>query len=440
MSRDRIQTVLEAMEAEDPDQARRARGVIDWLTAGEDIEMIDLAAVQTFAWYALPVKWSESGEEHEETLAAAAELLERLGMPRYAAVFRSPETTAILAAYSRSRSAGRRAFRSAVKASGVGPSDLDDFAWGRVMGIEEATALHQAERALEEAMTAGELQPGKAGWKAVAREVTTRVLDSPHPDLPGNSRRTAILTERLGNWMSSAQGRSPDLHSLRSRFVKQLFEPVPVPADAAERIAPVTWLLAHALEGVRLTQAGYLPPPLVRETCERFDWDRGWSDRLPQKEIDSVELRETHGLVRRLGAVRRKGADLRTTRLGKDMLADPEVAWRRVAAGLSGGQWPTAVAEAYTLLLLDGVVLDDEIAARAARQMAGMGWWTDGQPPSADVVRSTWYDTWRPLAALGGVRRAGDWRARETHLSSFGRATLLEQVRVHATGPKSTPW
>lgn len=131
---------------------------------------------------------------------------------------------------------------------------------------------------------------------------------------------------------------------------------------------------------------------------------------------------------------------MRTTRVGKDMLADAEVAWRTVAAGLSGGQWPTAVAEAYTLLLLDGVVLDEEIEARAALQMAAMGWRTDGQPPSAGVVNSTWYETWRPLAALGGVRRAGDWRSRETQLTPFGRATLLEQIRVHATGPKSTPW
>ena len=440
VSRDRIQIVLDAIGAEDPDRARRARAVIDWVTAGEGIEMIDLASVQTFAWYTLPVKWSDSEEENEATLAAAADLFERLDMPRYAAVFRSSETTAILAANSQSRSAGRRAFRSALKASGVDPPDLDDFAWGGVMGIEEATARQQAERALEEAMTAGEFEPGKAGWKAVAREVTTRVLDSPHPDLPGNSRRTAILTERLGTWVSSAQGHSPDLHSLRSQFVKQLFEPVPVPEDAAERIAPVTWLLAHALEGVRLTQAGYLPTALVRETCEHFGWDRGWDDRTPRNESESVQLRELHGLVRRLGAVRRRGADLRTTQVGKGMLGDTEVAWRRLAAGLSGGPWPTAVAEAYTLLLLDGVVIDEEIEARATLQMAGMGWRTDGHPPETGFVSSTWFETWRPLAALGGVSRAGDWRLREIVLTPFGRATLLEQVRIHATGPRSTPW
>lgn len=440
MSRERIETALRAMGERQPDRAVRARAVIDWLTAGEGIETIGLADVQRLAWYGLPVKWVDSVEGHAETLAAAVDLFDRLDLPRYAAVFGSPETTSIIAAYARSPSEGRRAFRAAHDASGIDPADLDDFVWGAVMGMEEVMAHGQAERALEEAMTTGSLNPGRAGWKGTARTVTARVLDSSHPVLPGQSWRTAILTERLDDWLRRAESRSAAAQALKSRHVNRLLEPVPVPVDAAERLAPVTWFLAHAAEGIRLTQAGYLPTALVQEAWERFDWDLRWTDRAPRSQSESLELMEIDDLLSRMGAVRRRKGRLGATPSGKRILDGTEMAWRAVAAGLSGGAWPTTVAETYTLLLLDGVGLDRDLEAQATAILAEMGWQTDGEPPDARTVMSTWYETRRPLAALGGVEQAGDWRASETHLTPFGEATLLEQVRVGAAGPRSTPW
>jgi hypothetical protein len=436
----RLEKVLQAIATVDRRRADRARSVIEWLTGGEGLDGLDLAGVQRFAWYELPLKWSGPPDRHAAVLEVAGELFKGLGLERYAAVFRSPETMHILDAYGRSEREGFKAFQAAYQRSGVDPPDLDDFEWGEVMGWEEASALRATERALEEAIVAGDLTPGTSGWKSVARAVTARVLDGPHPEISVQSLRHAILTERLENWLGGAERRSRDLHSLRSRHVKRLLHPVPVPTDVSERMGPVTWFLNRAEDGVRLTQAGYLPTAMVREGWQKFGWDLGWTDRSPRSESEVVQLYELHELLRRSGGVRRRGPDLRITAKGRRMAQDVETAWRTVAAGLSDGDWPRVVAEVITLLLLDGVALDREREARAAAMLGDAGWRADGEPPGSMMVMSAWHATRRPLAALGGVERAGDWRTSETILTGFGEATLLEQIRATATGPRSRRW
>lgn len=440
MKDDLLQQALKELAAINSDLAQTAESVADWLTAGDGVEVIDLAGVQRFAWYVLPVKWSGPPDLHMRALDAAAQLFDRLDLPRYAAVCRSDETAEILQAYARSRGRGLRAFRQAYQRSGIDPPDLDDFAWGNVMGVEEAAARATAEPALEQAMANERVNPGKSGWRSRSIEVTSEVLDSQHPTLPGQTYRTAILTERLEDWLRRAESRSATLHGLRSGIVKRLLQPIPVPADTADCIAPVSWFLEQVDPGAQLTQAGYLPTAIVREGWERFSWDLGWTDRPPRSETEVVQLHELHLLLRRIGAVRRRGRDLRLTPLGRRMRDSHEDAWRKVAGGLSSGEWPRAVAEMFTLLLLGGKQVDTELEARAAPILTEMGWRANGEPPDSGTVSSTWWVTRRPLAVMGGVERDGDWRSRVTGLTEFGEATLLEQIRVEATGPRSTPW
>ena len=439
MEDDRIQQVLKDIVASDPDRGQTAESVAGWLTAGEGVGVIDLAGVQRFAWYSLPVKWLGSPDEHRRVLAAAAELFDGLDLARYAAVCRSEETEEILDAYGVSNQAGLKAFRKAYQRSGVDPPDLDDFVWGHLMGIEEAIAQGSAERALEEAMTQGTLVPGARGWRSVAAEVTAGVLDSPHPTLPGQTHRTAIVTERLDAWLREVEGHSPILHALRSRHVNRLLHPIPLPDDVVERIEPIIWFLGRVDEGARLTQAGYVPTAMVREGWERFSWDLGWTDRPPRTEMEVVQLQEIHILLRRLGAVRRRGRDLRLSRLGTSMRDDPQVAWRVSAAGLSDGEWSRAVAEVFTLLLLEGETHDQRLESKARVIVAEAGWHTDGEPPDATAVSATWWETRRPVMMLGGLERGGDLMSRTTTLTEFGQATLLEQIRAEATGPRSRP-
>lgn len=85
-----------------------------------------------------------------------------------------------------------------------------------------------------------------------------------------------------------------------------------------------------------------------------------------------------------------------------------------VAAGLSDGEWPRAVAE--------------------------VGWRTGDEMPDSMAVMSGWSDTRRPLSVLGGIEGIGAWRASESVLTAFGEATLTERLRAAATGPRSRPW
>jgi hypothetical protein len=175
------------------------------------------------------------------------------------------------------------------------------------MGLEEAAARATAERALEQDHDARAGELGKWGWRSRSIEVTSEVLESQHPTVPGQTCRTAILTERLDDWLRRAESRSPTLHGLRSGIVNRLLEPILIPADAADRMAPVTWFLERVELGAQLTQAGYLPTTIVREGWHRFSGDLGWTDRPPRSETELVQLHELHLLLRRIGAVRRRG-------------------------------------------------------------------------------------------------------------------------------------
>lgn len=434
-----LERVLADMAKVDADRALMAESIFDSLTAGEGIEMIDLARVQRFAWYELPVKWLAPDDMRQHILEVSGELFDGLGMSRYADVCRSPVTGEILAAYRKSPKAGLAAFRKASQRSGIDPPDLDDFAWGDVMGIEEAIARANTERSLEEAIVTGRMTPGSRGWKTTAADVTTTLLDGPDSDLPGQTPRTAILTERVADWLRNAEHRSPQLHALRSRATKRLLAPIPVPPDATEHLDPVTWLLDHVGRGVTLTQAGYLPTALVRESSDRFGWNLRWTDRAPKSESELFELGEIHASLHRLGAVRNKGNGLVLTMKGHKMCSDPAFEWRTVAADLSNDVWSRAVAEVFTLLLLDGEQPTDYLESRAVDILGEMGWRTQDGPPDRRAVMSAWYPTRWLLTALGGVIPTDVFVDRTTGLTEFGAATLLEQIRVEATGPRSRP-
>jgi hypothetical protein len=352
-------------------------------------------------------------------------------------VCRSPLTSSIHEAYAESTQAGMAAFTKAYRESGIDPPDLEDFAWGDVMGSDEAVARHDAERALEHAIASGRFVPGRRGWRTAAAEVTAAVLDE--PDEVGQTRRHAVLTERLDHWLWAAERHSPELHALRARYANLLLHPRPLPADAAERLEPVMWFLDAVEPGAQLTAAGWLPTSLVRAAWERFDWDRDWIGAPPRSESDFGQLFELDRLLQRVRAIHARAKVVRPTAIGARMRQDLEFAWRTVAAGLSEPAWAKAVAEAYALLLMEGERFDEDLEGRVLRIMADMGWRHGDEPPGESAVMSAWYATRRPLRVLAGVEEIGDWRHRRTRLTAFGRATLLEQIRADATEPRSAP-
>jgi hypothetical protein len=86
------------------------------------------------------VKWLVDLDDKLRVVAALAQALDLLELPRYAAICRSGTTREVLGGYETSVAHGKAAFRRAAAASGVVPPDLPDFLWGPAMGFEEASA------------------------------------------------------------------------------------------------------------------------------------------------------------------------------------------------------------------------------------------------------------------------------------------------------------
>ncbi|MGH9118837.1 MAG: hypothetical protein ACRD0A_13440, partial [Acidimicrobiales bacterium] len=356
--------VLAALRAADDELGANAEAAWNTLTWGEGIGSITQEGVQNFLWYELPRKWLAPPEDDICTTmaTAAAALFDGLELDRYAAICRSPMTVEVHAAYRRSDTEGRRAFRRAVQRSGIDPPDLDDFAWGSMMGSDEACARSTVAMALEQGIAAGEFVPAGRGWRDRQRAVTAATMDRPHPSLPTQTWRSAILTERLEHWVSFAQGRCPALGALRARHANRLLPAIPLPPDAAERLAPLQWLLGEigARGGVGLTQTGTLNRAFVIEATQRWGWwDLGF--RGPNRQDDVWQLGALHDLARHCGAARRHRRRLQLTPRGRRMAADPAVAWEAVLPRLAGtDEFAQMMAETATLVLLDH---DGELAA-----------------------------------------------------------------------------
>jgi hypothetical protein len=161
-------------------------------------------------------------------------------LPRYAAICRGPQTTAVLQAYQRSAREGFREFRRAQDRSGVQPPDLPGpplwLGWGPVMGEQEAGAFFSVAAALELAVAGGEPRPGASGWRAAQQEIARRHLAASRPELDGQSWLEVVTAERLGEWARSrGEARRALVEPMLPRLAGRPLQPVPGPTPAPTR-------------------------------------------------------------------------------------------------------------------------------------------------------------------------------------------------------------
>ena len=110
--------VLAKLAEQDPGAAEDARAALEWVAGEQGRALITQERIQGFCWYELPVKWFVDLDEKLRVVAALAEALDLLQLPRYAAICRSGTTREILNAYEVSTARGKAAFRRAAAASG----------------------------------------------------------------------------------------------------------------------------------------------------------------------------------------------------------------------------------------------------------------------------------------------------------------------------------
>lgn len=442
-----VKAALARIASRDVETGEEARHVYDTLTWGEGPGQLCLAGVQDWLWYRLPTKYFTDEEGYMGRLArVAAELFDELGLGAYAQVCRSETTAGVHAAFERSDSNGFKAMVKAQDASGIAPPDLDDFSWGEVMGVDEATAFSVVQDTLERAVAGGDLVVGGRGWRSRQKEITAETLDADHPERPGQSWRTLVVTERVQTWVDRAGTRSGTTGRLHSAVANRLLNPIAPPPDVAQRLRPVTWLLGIFGESQLLTQAGYLNTAFVR----MVQADRPWEDPFPlrstsRSEADDITLGRLRELLERVGALRKRGKTLRRTRHGAQIAVDPVAAWSALGDGLGSPPWNRFVAETAGLVMLDrgGEVPAGELVEAVAAAAAELGWRTSvdsgSQQPSEDDVSWAFSDTRAILELCGMLEERGDWRDRRYTLTPAGETTVLAMARKTAAGPRQTP-
>ncbi|WP_428115038.1 hypothetical protein [Candidatus Poriferisodalis sp.] len=434
--------------ARDPEVAREAGDVYESLTWGEGPGVLSQAGLQHWLWYVVPTKYITDEVGYMGQLAgAAAALLDELGLHAYAAICRSPETAAVHAAFDRSDNEGISALRKAMQRSGIDPPDLADFEWSSVMGPEEASARSAVQDALERAIAVGELAVGGRGWRAAQAAVATAALDGGHPILPGQSWRTAVITERLERWIAAVSGRSEQLSAARARVANRLLHRVEPPAGAQESLGPVLWLLERFGDEQTLTQAGYLKPAFVQSVQRDRPWTYRYElDRPPRTETDDMVLYHLRRWLQRAGALQKRKTLLRRTAAGTEMTADWHKAWDRLTRHLAPSGWDGFVAETAVLHLIDrgSEVSYKELTTLVAAVAVDMGWAStaDGVRVLPSAMEVSWalsesLSSWR---ACDLVVDRGDWQDRRLALTEVGVAAVLTYLRHVGAGPRDSPW
>ena len=316
---DVVDAALDRLARTDRQEAEAARAAFASLTWGGGPDSVTLYELCDWLWYRLPAKWMCGLPEHMQLACALGALFGLLEMPRYARMCTSETTANVLAAWDRDRKEGMKAMAAARAASGVSPPDIPGLlTWGEVMGTEENSALFATATRLEMMIAAGEFRPGARGWRKAAERAAATFLVTPRDDLSGNCWLQRIHAERLQEWTRS---RGSPRGPLAEALASQLARPAAVPRQAAELLAPVTWLLGKATDdgAIPLTQSHTLARAVVAEGCQRFGWLT--LTGRPRSESDIVEAWTLRTMIRELGAVRRQGRQLYLTPAGKNLAA-----------------------------------------------------------------------------------------------------------------------
>ena len=435
-----IAAVLAKLARHDAAAAGNARAALEWIAGEQGRALITQQRIQNFCWYDLPVKWFLDLDEKLRVVAALAQALDLLQLPRYTAICRSGTTREVLGAYETSLAHGKAAFRRAATASGVMPPDLPDFRWGPAMGFEEASAWSSTAEFLEVAVASGDLVPGRRGWKARQQELVRAHLNVAQAGLLGQTLAQVILTERAETWLNAR--RSETRRQILAAIANRLLHPAELPAaTAADPLPPLRWLLDQLDGGIALTQTGNLSRTFVQQNADRFGWDHS---RPPRTEDDLYDLYQLRHFAQDLGLARRSGRKLTLTVKGRGLLADAGRLWHAVAAGLLGDNgFAMYTGELFLALLLDA----DSVPDREIRTTVGQAAAEEGfretrtfEPPDEHDVSRAIHETGNLCRALGLLASGGDWRDRSYGLTETGKATALEALRARATGPRTIPW
>lgn len=437
-------SALDALRRADPERAEAARAAWESLTSGAGPEVVTQWRVQLFCWRELARSWLIDGAAKWRVAASLAELLDGLGLHRYAEIARGETTRQLLAASTDDSPSGRAAyeaaFERALEISGIAPPNTSVLSWATLLGPAEADAIDYVASRLELAVAAGDLVPGARGWRAHQSALTEAVLTTPQLDQRGAILLDGIVDERLIDWYQSGSGARTRLLEPVAVSLRTPIDPPP-PELAAVELRPLWWLLDVVGDGLTLTSAGYLPPAVITRALDELDW-RDQEFATATREVDALPVSVLREFAREMGLVRRRAGRLLLTRSGQEAAADPVRLWTELAARLVPAQ-QTARAAATEILLAalsrGGEHDESELMALLGGVLAEEGWRAEDSRGTASrlprrMVLELMYDVLRPLTWSGLVEATGSWDERGYVVgpaaSALFRAALRHRV-VH---------
>jgi hypothetical protein len=242
------------------------------------------------------------------------------------------------------------------------PAPVRCIAGGRRGPAEDVGGVHGWEHLLELAASGRYSYPEERD--AVQALGLTDLVDE--ADLDGINRAlvrvagAADALERLLSQPSGASGPSP-LAALVARqgpeaqhvlagylAAAELDRPVDL-GEAEAATAVIRDFLAHVGAGIRLTDAGYLPPSSVREIMTALDRERRWRGPA-NREVQAYPVLQLRETVTLLGLTRKVKGELRLTPNGRALRDSPEAMLGYLAARLPAEK--TEVGSDMALLLL----------------------------------------------------------------------------------------
>jgi hypothetical protein len=230
------------------------------------------------------------------------------------------------------------------------------------------------------AFSVDEINGALLAWASVGQETA-----------PGSSGLPGPLAKLVSDVRTASESRR--LLSLID--AAGLDQPVLVDAATAERmVRPFSWLLDRVGSGgIRLTQAGYLPPVHVAAASAELGLGDEWigTGNREHQTVPVLVLRET---AQRFGLLRKHSGMLLLTARGRAVRADPVALWWHLAERMPpASKDPCEQQAGLLLLVLLAAEAPDDLKATIARFLAAIGWTLgDGRPlTGAAAARAAWH-------------------------------------------------
>jgi Plasmid pRiA4b ORF-3-like protein len=210
----------------------------------------------------------------------------------------------------------------------------------------------------------------------------------------------------------------------------RLYQPILIDADtAAVAVGRYTWLLNLVGEdGIKLTQAGYLPPKYVAAAVTELDLDEVWIGRGNREDLTYpvLHLRQS---AQRIGLLRKHHGWMRTTAIGRALRGDPVGLWWHLARRLPVRSNDVCAYQA-SLLYLAAVAagIADGHDQIVADLLDAIGWMRgNGTPITAGSAAQAAFDirdTLRRMGLLDGGRGLDREERLTKNAVTFARAAL----------------